>query len=255
MTAFHEDSENIFLSSDNEQRSSLLDKLEFKYLRSYFPQTHHTQYRPYHKLAHMMVELVIWDQLKSQIKELIWKQLRESLREYTAGEKTSIIDLINNATEKDIGREVLNEIKTQIDLPIWTNSKAQILVQAWDEQFSKTSDHIRQVFSKIDFSKIDFSLILEKIESLKKGEKKYDAGDVLDPTISSCIHYAFIQFQMTAIAKAHSQKQYTMEDMLADFFKERLHEPDENIDDVLRGVVLPTIPSIAVRHQVELLCS
>ncbi|MFK7826469.1 MAG: hypothetical protein AB8G05_20145 [Oligoflexales bacterium] len=236
MNQFYKESEEIFLASHHENKSQLLDEFEFDFLNRHLPQTSHSQYKPYHKLAHYMFELVIWDQLKSQIKDLVWQQVKGSLKKYSSQQKNEVIKVISNRTAKDIGLDVLAEIKSQIDLPIWTYSKLKVLELFWDEHFRNTSNHIYQVFSKVNFT------------------KAFHNGS-LDSTIDNCIHFAFIQFQMTAIVNVDSQEHYIMEDILAAFFREQLHKTDESINEVLKDVVFPRIPSNAVRHQIELLCS
>ena len=235
ISEFNDESDEIFLNDDEDLH---LDELQFNLRHKYqdfFEYGSVSQNNPYQKLAHMMIGAAIWGQLKYQIPELIWGELRSVYEKSDYETRKSQKDLIEQKVEIAVGKEYLEELKYQIDLPIWHSEKIQILLDFWDEHFRNTVNHIHRVLANVDFKK-----------AYKEGK--------LEATINHSIHYAFVQFQWTLDVHAHLNTHLEKEGLLAESIRRKLHRTDADIEKELNKVVIPQTNDVTIKHQIDLVC-
>ena len=148
------------------------------------------------RLAHLVSELVVWDQIQSQIIEHIWHELRSQHPHHS--KDIALRDNISELVKNKLGRDIRDSLKDQIEdirFPLWVGTKSSILCGgAWGTYGIPATRHLN-----------------EHLKVLFEG----DQID-LDASINAAIHYSFIIYQITTVVMSLSHEFLEIEENLAE---------------------------------------
>ena len=173
------------------------------------------------KLAAIIMDLIIWDQISAQvstqIKAQTWSQVGDRVW-------TIVFAQVIDAVGIYVGDSIRNHIWAQI----WVKIREQVKIRVSDRVLFKIWTEVR---SQVE-NKVNQNLLHLKFDSAHR------QGN-LDEAVESAVDYALTVYQLGSVVIRHSPEVAQIQDDLARFIAVEM-ETDE-IDAVLRGLKIPSM--------------
>lgn len=213
------------LSNHNEDTLPDLDDCYQQLIEDRFPDFHPYFSDPNLKLAHLTSDLILWEQMMPQIRDLIWKNIRNMIpREDLVDVSTRVKDLIKKKVKNSLGSTVIDDLKDQLSIPAALRiSKDHILTKAWN-LIGKQAENIRLGMRDIKCP------AYSREEYLKD---KYNDEEELSKYLDLSIHYAFIMYQWASIVLIHSDEYRAVLTEIAAEYNRIIHSETQKFPGIL----------------------